>query len=47
MQKVKKINYLDDRNEFNSGVLSFNFPTNFLDDNKNSIYNNGGSEIFR
>lgn len=29
------------------GAVPFNFPTEFLNDNKNKIYNNGGSEIFR
>ncbi len=29
------------------GSLGFNFPTEFLNDNKNKIYNNGGSEIFK
>ena len=45
--KIKGINYLDAREKFNSGVLSFNFPTEFLNENKNKIYNNGGSEIFK
>jgi uncharacterized membrane protein len=27
--------------------VSYNFPTDFLNDNKNKIYNNGGSEIFK
>ncbi len=27
--------------------ISFNFPTEFLNDNKNKIYSNGGSEIFK
>lgn len=45
--KIKKVNYWDAREKFNNGVLPFNFPTEFLNDNKNKIYNNGGSEIFR
>ena len=32
---------------FKGGIISFNFPTDFLNDNKNLIYNNGGSEIFK
>ena len=32
---------------FDRVVLSLNFPTFFLNENKNLIYNNGGSEIFR
>ena len=28
-------------------VMSYNFPTEFLNNNKNKIYNNGGGEIFR
>jgi len=28
-------------------VMSYNFPTRFLNNNKNKIYNNGGSEIFK
>ena len=27
--------------------LNYNFPTQFLNDNKNKIYNNGESEIFK
>lgn len=27
--------------------VGYNFPTEFLNDNKNKIYNNGGSEIFK
>jgi len=27
--------------------ITFNFPTEFLHENKNKIYNNGGSEIFK
>ncbi len=47
VNKIKKINYWDAREKFNHGILVFNFPTEFLNDNKNKIYNNGGSEIFR
>jgi len=32
---------------YNGKSFSFNFPTEFLNDNKNKIYNNGGSEIFK
>jgi uncharacterized membrane protein len=32
---------------FNGITLSYNFPTDFLNNNKNRIYNNGGSEIFK
>lgn len=32
---------------FNGNVISFSFPIEFLDNKKNKIYNNGGSEIFR
>ena len=28
-------------------MISYNFPTEFLDQNKNKIYNNGESEIFK
>ena len=28
-------------------IIEYNFPTQFLNDNKNKIYNNGGSEIFK
>jgi uncharacterized membrane protein len=45
--KIKEVNYWDAREKFNNGVLSFNFPTDFLNENKNKIYNNGGSEIFK
>jgi len=45
--KIKKLNYWNARGRFNSGVLHFNFPIEFLNDNKNKIYNNGGSEIFK
>ena len=45
--KIKGLNYLDAREKFNKGVISFNFPTGFLNENKNKIYNNGGSEIFK
>jgi uncharacterized membrane protein len=27
--------------------IGYNFPTEFLNDNKNKVYNNGGSEIFK
>lgn len=44
---IKEINYLDARERLNRGVLSFNFPSEFLNENKNIIYNNGGSKIFK
>lgn len=44
---IKKTNYLDVRERFTRGVLSFNFPTEFFNDNKNIIYSNGVSEIFK
>jgi uncharacterized membrane protein len=28
-------------------ILNYNFPTQFLNDNKNKIYNNGESEVFK
>lgn len=31
----------------NGFKISYNFPTKFLNENKNKIYNNGGSEIFK
>jgi len=44
---TKGLNYLDAREKFDKGVISFNFPNQFLDENKNKIYNNGSSEIFK
>jgi len=32
---------------YQANPLSFNFPSNFFNENKNLIYNNGGSEIFK
>ncbi|MCK4649614.1 DUF2206 domain-containing protein [Candidatus Pacearchaeota archaeon] len=32
---------------FNNIALYLNFPTEFLNKNKNKVYNNGGSEIFK
>ncbi|MBR9705441.1 DUF2206 domain-containing protein [Candidatus Pacearchaeota archaeon] len=32
---------------YQGNVLTFNFPNRFLEDNRNKVYNNGGSEIFR
>jgi uncharacterized membrane protein len=29
------------------GTIIYNFPTEFLNQNKNKIYNNGGSEVFK
>jgi len=45
--KIKKINYWDAKEKFNNGVLTLSFPTEFLEENKNKVYNNGGSEIFK
>ena len=39
INKTTRVNY---KNNF----LEYNFPTEFLNSNKNKIYNNGGSEIF-
>lgn len=44
---VKKINFLDVREKYNKGVISFNYPTIFLNDSKNKIYSNGMSEVYR
>lgn len=44
---VDGLNYIDGRPIFNKGILIFNTPVRFLEDNKNKIYNNGGSEIFK
>ena len=43
------INTIDKRTFalYQSTVISYNFPTEFLNDNKNKIYNNGDSEIFK
>jgi uncharacterized membrane protein len=32
---------------YESKVIAYNFPTEFLNNNKNKIYNNGSSEIFK
>ena len=32
---------------FNNRLIFYNFPKEFLNDNKNKIYNNGGSEVFK
>jgi len=32
---------------YGRGLLTYNFPTKFLNENKNKIYCNGGSEIFK
>ncbi|MCL5072419.1 MAG: DUF2206 domain-containing protein [Actinobacteria bacterium] len=40
---VKNLNY----KKYEGQTLSFNFPIEFLDQNKNLIYNNGGSKIFK
>lgn len=45
--KIKGLNYLDVRDKYNKGAISFNFPTEFLNKNKNVIYNNGASEVFK
>lgn len=44
---VKELNYLDARERFNRGVLTFNFPTEFLNSNKNLIYSNSVSAIYK
>jgi uncharacterized membrane protein len=43
------VNTIDKRTfiEYESRVMSYNFPAEFLNNNKNKIYNNGGSEIFK
>lgn len=41
--KIKGIAY----QSYNNNPISFNFPAQFLNENKNKIYNNGGSEIFK
>ena len=40
---VQKKGYIDTAGQ----IISYNFPNEFLSDNKNEIYNNGGSEIFK
>ena len=40
---IKKIAFVSTK----GSVISYNFPTEFLNQNKNKIYNNGESEIFR
>jgi uncharacterized membrane protein len=32
---------------FRNTIIYYNFPTEFLNENENKIYNNGGSEIFK
>jgi len=32
---------------YNGKLVSFTFQTNFIEDNKNKIYNNGGSDIYK
>lgn len=32
---------------FRDNLISYNYPTQFLNDNKNKVYNNGGSEIYK
>jgi len=41
--KINKTTRVDYKNNF----LEYNFPIEFLSGNKNKIYNNGGSEIFK
>ncbi len=41
--KVKNIGFI----RIESTPIGYNFPIEFLNDNKNLIYNNGGSEIFK
>lgn len=38
---------IDDRKYLNNEVADYNYPTEFLDQNKNLIYNNSQSEIFK
>jgi uncharacterized membrane protein len=45
--KIKGINSIDDRINLNAGILFFNFPTSFLETDKDKIYNNGESELFK
>ena len=44
---TNKINKTTRVNNYKNNFLEYNFPTEFLNDNKNKIYNNGGSEIFK
>jgi uncharacterized membrane protein len=44
---VKELNFLDARERFRRGVLTFNFPTEFLNSNKNLIYSNSVSGIYK
>lgn len=32
---------------YNADIITYNYPMDFLDDNKDLIYNNGGSKIYR
>jgi len=45
--KIKGLNFLDASDKFDKGVIPFNFPAQFLDENKDKIYNNRYSEIFK
>ncbi len=44
---TNKINKTTRVNNYKNNFLEYNFPTEFLNDNKNKIYINGGSEIFK
>ena len=44
---ILNTNYWDVRERFNKGTLTFNFPNHFLNENKNNVYNNGGSKIYK
>ena len=41
--KIKNLGFISIKSE----PIGYNFPIKFLDENKNLIYNNGGSEIFK
>lgn len=45
--KYFNLGYLHSKEYFKRGHVGFNFQTEFLHENKNKIYNNGGSEIFK
>jgi hypothetical protein len=32
---------------YNADAVTYTYPIQFLQDNKNLIYNNGGSEVYR
>jgi len=37
----------DEFYQYNNNLLTFNYPTAFLGNHKNLIYNDGGSRIYR